>query len=60
MVNNKSWLVLGATAIALSTVAVTGTGIHFSRSQAFFQDSPKELVDEVWQIINHQYVDTTF
>ncbi len=60
MVNNKSWLILGATAIALSTVAVTGTGIHFSRSQAFFQDSPKELVDEVWQIINHQYVDTTF
>ena len=60
MANNKSWLVLGATAIALSTVAVTGTGIHISRSQAFFQDSPKELVDEVWQIINHQYVDTTF
>ena len=60
MVINKSWLVLGATAIALSTVAVTGTGVHFSRSQAFFQDSPKELVDEVWQIINHQYVDTDF
>ena len=60
MVSNKSWLVLSATAIALSTVAVTGAGIHLSKSQAFFQDSPKELVDEVWQIINHQYVDTTF
>ena len=60
MVINKSGIVLGATAIALSTVAVTGTGIHFSRSQAFFQESPKELVDEVWQIINHQYVDKDF
>jgi carboxyl-terminal processing protease len=60
MVINKSGIVLGATAIALSTVAVTGTGIHFSRSQAFFQESPKELVDEVWQIINHQYVDRDF
>ena len=27
---------------------------------AFFQESPKEIVDEVWQIINHQYVDTNF
>ena len=60
MVINKSGLILGATAIALSTVAVTGTGIHLSKSEAFFQESPKELVDEVWQIINHQYVDKTF
>ncbi|VEP15003.1 Carboxyl-terminal-processing protease [Hyella patelloides LEGE 07179] len=60
MIITKSGLVLGATAIALSTVAVTGTGVHLSQSQAFFQESPKELVDEVWQIINHQYVDTNF
>ncbi len=60
MVITKGGLVLGATALALSTVAVTGTGIHLSQSQAFFQESPKEIVDEVWQIINHQYVDTNF
>ena len=60
MVITKGGVVLGATAIALSTVAVTGTGIHLSQSQAFFQESPKEIVDEVWQIINHQYVDTNF
>jgi carboxyl-terminal processing protease len=60
MVINKSGLILGATAIALSTVTVAGTGIHLSQSQAFFQESPKELIDEVWQIINYQYVDTTF
>ena len=60
MVISKHGIVLGATVVALSTVAVTGTGFHLSQSQAFFQESPKELVDEVWQIINYQYVDTSF
>ncbi|HHP7231575.1 MAG TPA: carboxyl-terminal processing protease CtpC [Xenococcaceae cyanobacterium] len=60
MVITKRGLVLGTTAIALSTVAVTGAGIHLSQSQAFIDNSPKTLVDEVWQIINHQYVDTKF
>ncbi|MGF1539444.1 MAG: carboxyl-terminal processing protease CtpC [Pleurocapsa sp.] len=60
MVITKRGLVLGTTAVALSTVAVTGAGIHLSQSQAFFQDSPKEIVDEVWQIINYQYVDQDF
>ena len=60
MVITKHGLVLGTTAVALSTVAVTGAGIHLSQSQAFIDNKPKELVDEVWQIINHQYVDTTF
>lgn len=56
----KSRLVLGATAAMLTTVAVTGAGLHLSQSQAFFRESPKELVDEVWQIVNQQYVDATF
>lgn len=62
MVITKRGLVLGATAVVLTTVAVTGAGIRFmsSSSQAFFQESPKELVDEVWQIINRTYVDGTF
>ena len=60
MVISKQGLVLGTTAVALSTIVVTGAGVHLSQSQAFFQESPKELVDEVWQIINHQYVDTSF
>ncbi len=38
---------------------------HRSRSSSFsrtslFSESPKELVDEVWQIIDQQYVDGTF
>ena len=60
MVMRKRGLVLGATAAMLTTVAVTGAGLHLSQSQAFFRESPKELVDEVWQIVNRQYVDATF
>ena len=60
MVITKKGLVLGTTAVALSTVAVTGAGIHLSQSKASIQSAPKETIDEVWQIINHQYVDTTF
>lgn len=60
MVNPKRGLVLGATALVLTTVAVTGAGLHLSKSQAYFSESPKELIDEVWQIINRQYVDATF
>ncbi|WP_267383475.1 carboxyl-terminal processing protease CtpC [Cyanobacterium sp. uoEpiScrs1] len=60
MVNQKRGLILGATAAILTVVAVTGGGLRFSQSQAFFQNSPKELIDEVWQIINRTYVDETF
>jgi carboxyl-terminal processing protease len=52
--------VLGATAIAVAAVTVTGAGLHLSEGQAFFRDSPKELVDEVWQIVDRTYVDATF
>ena len=60
MVISKHGLVLGTTAVALSTIAVTGAGFHLSQSQALMSDAPKELIDEVWHIINSQYVDTSF
>ena len=60
MIITKRGLVLSATAFLVTSIAVTGTGLRFSQSQAFFRESPKELVDEVWQIINRQYVDATF
>lgn len=56
----KRGLVLGATAAAVTAVAVTGVGLHSSQGQAFFQESPKELIDEVWQLIDRNYVDGTF
>lgn len=52
-------LVLGATVVMLSTVTMIGAGLHL-KDQPFFQDSPKELVDEVWQIIDKNYVDASF
>lgn len=56
----KRGLILGATALAVAAVTVTGAGIHLSQSKAFFEESPKELVDEVWQLIDRNYVDGTF
>ncbi|HEY9864012.1 MAG TPA: carboxyl-terminal processing protease CtpC [Candidatus Obscuribacterales bacterium] len=59
MIISRSGLVLGATAVMLTAVTVTGAGIHLS-SQASFRESPKELIDEVWQVIQKSYVDGTF
>ena len=59
MVISRSGLVLGATAVMLTAVAVAGAGSHLS-SQASFRESPKELIDEVWQVIHKSYVDGTF
>lgn len=59
MIIPKSGLVIGATAVMLTAVAVAGAGIHLS-GQASFRESPKELIDEVWQIIDRSYVDGTF
>lgn len=56
----KRGLVLGATAVAVAGVIVTGAGLHLSQGQAFFEESPKEVIDEVWQLIDNTYVDATF
>ena len=59
---NLSWLkgVLFSGAIAttatLSLLAPVGGRSVF----AALQDSPKNVVDEVWQIVNQEYVDNTF
>jgi carboxyl-terminal processing protease len=60
MAISKRGLVLGATAFAVSAITITGAGLHLAEGQAFFRESPKELVDEVWQIIDRTYVDGTF
>ncbi|MBW4521366.1 MAG: S41 family peptidase [Scytolyngbya sp. HA4215-MV1] len=60
MAMTKSGFVLCATAAAITAVTITGAGLHLSKGQAFFRESPKELVDEVWQIIDRNYVDGTF
>jgi carboxyl-terminal processing protease len=58
----KRALLLGTTAIAVTAVTVAVAGVHFSRGAALlkFKDTPKELIDEVWQVIDKSYVDATF
>ncbi|MEO1619496.1 MAG: carboxyl-terminal processing protease CtpC [Cyanobacteria bacterium J06632_3] len=60
MAITKRGLILGATALASAALVITGAGIHLSVGQAFFKESPKELIDEVWQLIDHEYVDDSF
>ncbi len=60
MAVTKRGLVLASTAVAVSAITITGAGIHLSEGQAFFQESPKGLIDQVWQIIDRTYVDGTF
>jgi carboxyl-terminal processing protease len=60
MIMTQRALVLGATAAAVTAVTITGAGIHLNKGQAFFRESPKEIVDEVWQIIDRNYVDGSF
>jgi carboxyl-terminal processing protease len=60
MAITKRALVLGATAAAVTAVTVTGFGIQRSKVQAFLRENPKEVVDEVWNIIDRSFVDGTF
>lgn len=60
MVIAKRGIVLGATAAMVAAIAVTGVGLHLPKGLAGLKESPKELVDEVWQIVDRQYVDGTF
>ncbi len=60
MAVTKRGFILGATALASAALVITGTGIQLSDGQAFFKDGPKEIVDEVWHLIDNQYVDESF
>jgi carboxyl-terminal processing protease len=60
MVLSKRNLVIGVAALIGAGVLTTGAGLHLSKSWALFKPSPKETLDEVWQIIDHEYVDGTF
>lgn len=40
--------------------AVTAFSPLYSTAQAAFQNNPKAVLDEAWQIVDREYVDTTF
>lgn len=56
----RGLVVVGTTAVLATAVTIAGAGIRFSKSLAGLQQSPKEVIDEVWQVINQDYVDATF
>jgi carboxyl-terminal processing protease len=57
----KQALILGATAIVVSAAAAIGWGAYGPKVPPIMaQDAPKEVVDEVWTIVQSQYVDGTF
>lgn len=57
----KQALILGTTAIAVSAAAAIGWGTYGPKLPPIMaQDAPKEVVDEVWNIVQSQYVDATF
>ncbi len=43
-----------------SSTLVTTSLIHLERPVQAFEDSPKAVLDEAWQIVNREYVDTSF
>jgi carboxyl-terminal processing protease len=59
--DRKTWSGLGATAVAVAAVTVS-LALVFTllKAKPFFEESPKELIDEVWQLIDRTYVDATF
>jgi carboxyl-terminal processing protease len=47
--------------VSIATAAILGTLVFVvGPSKADFQDGPKAIIDEVWQVVDREYVDTTF
>ncbi len=59
MTRNRN-LALGASTILLAATALAISGNHLSKSMMLLPTNPKEVVEEVWQIVNYSYVDGTF
>ena len=58
--NKRILLSFGATASLALTLWTTGVITHPAAVLAAFEDNPKAIVDEAWQIVNAEYVDGTF
>jgi carboxyl-terminal processing protease len=60
MVAINKRLAIGATTLLVATAAVMATSSHLSKGVALLKANPKEIVEEVWQVVNFSYVDGTF
>jgi carboxyl-terminal processing protease len=55
----KRGFVVSATAAVMTAVSLVGVQLSMPGWAGFRRD-PKEVVDEVWQIVNREYVDPSF
>jgi carboxyl-terminal processing protease len=60
MTIKKRNLAIGMTTALLAATTVVLVSGHLSKSVALLKPNPKEVVEEVWQIVNFSYVDGTF
>ena len=51
---------VGATALILPAIITGMSGVAQPVAAADFQDSPKMVLDEAWQLVYQEYVDTSF
>jgi carboxyl-terminal processing protease len=58
----KKAFILGATTIALGTAVIVGWNVYGPKMPPILvsQDPSKEVVDEVWTVVQSQYLDATF
>jgi carboxyl-terminal processing protease len=56
----KSRLVIGMATVAIATTAIIGAGLSLRQDVAFSQDNSQQQLDEVWQIVDRNYVDGSF
>jgi carboxyl-terminal processing protease len=59
MTKNRN-LALGASIFLIAGAALAISGKHLLQSISLLPNDPKEVVEEVWQIVNYSYVDGTF
>jgi carboxyl-terminal processing protease len=57
LVSNPAFLL--SSAVVAATVSLLAPGLS-STVKAAWQDSPKVVLDQAWQIVNNKYVDPTF
>jgi carboxyl-terminal processing protease len=59
-IRNRNLAIGGVATLLLAAAVLIISGSHLSKGITLLKASPKEVVEEVWQIVNFSYVDGTF
>jgi carboxyl-terminal processing protease len=61
MQNEKKFrLTMGMVTAAIATTVIVGAGLSLRQGVAFSQENSQQQIDEVWQIVDRNYVDGSF